>query len=579
MMLIFSSVQMLFAQESDFDEAPRELQENDSTTKAETKSEIRVATSPQNSALTQSQIDKMSSEQKVGQLLILGFSGIDLRPHVKKTVDLLRPGAVILFKHNIKSLSQTAALNFSLQDYTRKRTGLPLFIMVDQEGGAVARIKTQPPLPTALAMGNSGNTDLVRDLGQHMGGLMRTLGFNMNLAPVLDIGDPARKSFIGNRAFSGQPEVVGEMAMAFSQGLSQAGVMPTAKHFPGHGGLSQDSHKKTPSKLLNMDELESTDLVPFKTYATLQAPSAVMVAHVAYPNIDPSGLPAAFSGIMIREVLREKLGYQGLVITDDIEMLGADMAGDIEERAIKAIEAGCDMVMIAWSPQRQLRAYRGILKAVKSGRISQARLNESVSRILNAKNQISSEANRTKPLFTKQLRTQMSALGLVTKRISRANFKQGSAALTPSPAPLAQEQKLAIFSSDPAFYSQFLAAKPKNKSKFLKLTPKSLSSVEGYLKSNPEWFGIYFASGSITAKKINSFAREIKQRMIVVNGAYPGAIENRDQFKMVLDVNTPDPETARWLAENYIEGTVKQPEATPNDIRVPSSEDDIQSNE
>ncbi|MGE0764382.1 MAG: glycoside hydrolase family 3 N-terminal domain-containing protein, partial [Bdellovibrionales bacterium] len=142
---------------------------------------------------------KMSLEQRVGQLLILGFSGQQLRPSVRKTIDYMHPGSVILFKHNVRSLSQVAELNQKLQSYARKSLDLPLFIMVDQEGGPVARIKTHPPLPAALAMGNSNDPNLVQDLGRHMGDLLRTLGFNMNLAPVLDIGDPLRKSFIGNR--------------------------------------------------------------------------------------------------------------------------------------------------------------------------------------------------------------------------------------------------------------------------------------------------------------------------------------------------------------------------------------------
>ena len=529
------------------------------------------STKDENTEQLQNKLNSMSVEQKVGQLLILGFSGTQLQSNVKKTVDTMLPGAMILFKHNIKNLTQTAHLNHHLQDYAKKRTLLPLFIMVDQEGGQVARVRTEPPLPTALAMGNSANPELVKNLGLHMGELLRTLGFNMNLAPVLDIGDPFRRSFIGNRAFGGEPHQVGEMALAFSRGLNEALVIPTAKHFPGHGGLSQDSHKKTPSKLLNFEELEATDLVPFKAYAELKSPSALMVAHVSYPNIDPSGLPAAFSQTMIKEILRQKLGYQGLVITDDIEMLGADLAGSIEERAIKAIEAGCDMVMVAWSPQRQVRAYRGLLKAVKLGRISETRLNESVLRILKAKNFINNDPESQSFELKGKIKQQMAALALVTKQITYANFKQGRAAMQAPVAPINQGQKLVIFSSDPIFYSQFLSAKPKNISKYLKLTPRTLPSVELFLAKHPDWFGVYFASGSITARLLNSFSREIKQRLIVVNGAYPGAIEGREQFRLILDVNTPDPESGRWLAENFIEGTLAPLEDLPADIREPSS--------
>lgn len=517
---------------------------------------------------------KMSLEQRVGQLLILGFSGQQLRPSVRKTIDYMHPGSVILFKHNVRSLSQVAELNQKLQSYARKSLDLPLFIMVDQEGGPVARIKTHPPLPAALAMGNSNDPNLVQDLGRHMGDLLRTLGFNMNLAPVLDIGDPLRKSFIGNRAFGGDPQKVSEMALAFSKGLSAASVVPTAKHFPGHGGLSQDSHKKTPSKLISLEELEATDLVPFKNYAELKPPTAVMVAHVSYPNIDPSGLPAAFSETMIREVLRGHLGYKGLVITDDIEMLGADAAGPIEERAIRAVEAGCDMVMVAWSPRRQLRAFRGLLNAVKSGRISETRLNESVLRILIAKLQLMPPQADGQKEFRKQIKQQLSALSLVTKQIAKANFKQGRATATTKMDRVPANQSLVVFSSDPAFYSEFLSAKPKNKTKFIRLTPSTLSHVEPYLKAHPSAMAIYFASGSVTAKNLNGLSREIKQRLMVVNGAYPGAVDSREHFKLVLDLNTPAPESGRWLAESFLEGTLMPLEDFPADIREPSSKED-----
>lgn len=525
-------------------------------------------------AETDPRIAKMTLEQKIGQLLILGFSGRELSSNLKRSMDVLKPGSVILFKHNLKTFKQVATLNRDLQTYSHETLNLPLFIMIDQEGGSVSRIKTTPPLPSALAMGRSNNPILVERLGLRMGELLQLVGINMNLAPVLDLGDPDRKSFIGNRAFSGDPARASQMALAFSAGLNSASVIPTAKHFPGHGGLTQDSHKHTPSKLASLEELEATDLVPFKNFSAIKTPTAMMVAHVAFPNIDTSGLPAAFSSTMIHDVLRTKLNYQGLVITDDIEMLGADMAGSIEERAIKAIEAGCDMVMVAWSPRRQSKAFHGLLQAARSGRLPMKRIDESVLRILNAKAFLTPSPKPGPAVFNRLVQSKVASLGHITKQIAKANFRQGSSLYAGKTGRLPASQAVTVFSGDPAFYSQFLMARPKNDVRFKRLTPKSLNKIESEMLNAPDRVGIYFATGSVTARVLASFSKEVKQRLIIVNGAYPGAIDTREQFKMVIDLNTPEPESGRWLAEQFVEGTLAPLEdlpQNPDDMRQPSS--------
>ncbi len=527
---------------------------------------------------------KLSLHQKVGQLMILGFSGTEHKTSLERVLPKFQPGAIIAFGRNVKSMRQISQLNRQSQSQVQKLNGLPLFIMVDQEGGAVARVKTKPPMPSALAIGSTGDNEVAGQMGRLMGNLLTTLGFNFNLAPVLDVADPKRLNFIGNRAFGGEPQAVSKMASAFSSGLAAAKIIPTAKHFPGHGGLTQDSHKKTPSKLMSLEELEASDLIPFKDFSELEIPSSIMVAHVAFPHIDQSGLPAAFSPVIINDLLREKLKYDGLVITDDIEMLGAEFAGSVGERAIKAIEAGCDMVMVAWSPKRQSDAFDALVGAVKDGRLTEERLNTSVLRIIRAKLKIDKQpAQLSRGGFKSKVDAQLIALRELTRKIHRSNYLKSAAEVLPANNDLSEAQSFVVFTSDGTFFNEFKKG-TSNPTKLFRLTPKSLKEVESQMAGNAEALGIYYATGTATARKLNSIPRNIAARMYVVNATYPGAIENPDRFRAVVQMNSLEPESGLWLAETLFTKPPPTPELTlpPDDLREPSSspkeEDDQASN-
>lgn len=284
---------------------------------------------------------------------------------LKDTLETLYPGAIISFKRNIKTPWQTAELNSMAQEISLKNTNLPLLIMVDQEGGVVSRIKTRPYSPSALSIGFTENPSLAKEAGLATGKVLSLVGFNMNLAPVVDISDPFQTNFIGNRSFGKDPHLVKVMGQKFADGLEDSGVLPTLKHFPGHGGSIKDSHYSLPSKLSSEEELLANDLIPFSHFSKGTFPGAVMVAHISFPNIDSSGLPATFSKVLINNVLRERLGFEGLIITDDIEMHGAKIIPSVGERAVRAIEAGNDMVMIAWTKKIKKAAYNALLNAVK----------------------------------------------------------------------------------------------------------------------------------------------------------------------------------------------------------------------
>ncbi|MES2854219.1 MAG: glycoside hydrolase family 3 N-terminal domain-containing protein, partial [Bdellovibrionota bacterium] len=281
---------------------------------------------------------KMPLDVKVGQMLMIGFKGQKIDDSLSLMIKKVKPGAIVLFGRNIRTARQTADLNESAQSLSRKLSQVPLLIAADQEGGNVVRIKTVYPLPSALALGLADDPGLVLRAGAATGTLMKTLGLNMNLAPVMDVAAPTRSKFLGTRSYSNDPGIVTKMSFGFAEGLETSGVLPTAKHFPGHGGFEGDSHLAAVENGDGKSQLEKVDLVPF-THMAAQSklPWAIMLAHASYPALDPSRVPATFSRPIVTDLLRGKLGFNGIVLTDDIEMAGASTVADVNERAIRAI--------------------------------------------------------------------------------------------------------------------------------------------------------------------------------------------------------------------------------------------------
>ena len=500
-------------------------------------------------------ISQMTLEQKISQLLIFGFAGKKYNQSMGPRLRSFSPGGMIVFQRNIKTPWELGEMNLKAQEESIKATGLPAFIMIDQEGGQVTRIKTTPPAPSALALGNTENPELVRNVGFVTGRILELTGVNMNLAPVMDLTDPTKRSFIGNRSFGNSPMHVSRMARSFSQGLVNGGVIPAAKHFPGHGGIAQDSHKGTTTKRDSLEVLKNRDLVPFQSFVKDNPISAVMVAHVAYPDLDPSLSPATYSKPIVTNLLRDQMGYNGIVITDDLEMLGAAKAGTIEERAIKAIEAGVDMIMIAWSRKKQIRARNSLINAVKTGRLSKARINDSLRRIVRAKlaikksiaQQQSTLANRKK-----QLKFYAEELKILTRKVSKLNFEKNLRKYSAHNISVPQDLKPYVFAADGDFFNSF-KREFSGKSSFVPLTRKFDGNVRGYLSKDPKRVAIFYATGTLSAKYARKIHPSVRDRVFIVNTTYPGLITDPETYGGVFDINTRDYRAGKWIAEfmNY----------------------------
>ncbi|HEY4284242.1 MAG TPA: glycoside hydrolase family 3 protein [Chthoniobacterales bacterium] len=315
-------------------------------------------------------------DQQIGQLMMVGFKGPELTPEIRKTLQKLQPGGICLYKQNITDAGQVAKLNEQLRSCIAG--GISPFIAVDQEGGTVVRIDNGVTVfPGNMSIGATRSTELAFRAGQVQGSELRLLGFNMNLAPVLDVPDnPA----IATRAFSDEPELISQLGVAYIKAQQNGNVATIAKHFPGEGHSRDDSHYKLPVRYETANALE-VELSPF-CEAITQGVDGVMTAHVALPKVIGNELPATMSPEFLTGVLRQEYGFDGLILTDELESMRSISKFGVERAAVSAIKAGADMVFVAFSPETQLKVRSALMKAVRSGDISRARFEEALRHVL-----------------------------------------------------------------------------------------------------------------------------------------------------------------------------------------------------
>ena len=322
-------------------------------------------------------VANMSDADKVGQLMMIGIHGKTLNDDAKFMLNEYRVGGIILFDRNMESKNQVKSLITDINK-TSKSAGLtPLFIGIDQEGGAVARMEDQLiTVPPAEELGKEPIEQAV-SLAKQSGTELKDLGFNINFAPVADLG------LTYGRSFSTNPDDVVRYASAVGKAYDEAGLWYSYKHFPGIGKTDVDLHADTSvvpvskETLLNEDTKVFVDLIKQskpKTYA-------IMVSHAMYPQIDPDH-PSSLSKAIITDWLRKDMGYNGVVVTDDMDMGALAKHYTFGDMAVQSILAGSDILLVCHEYEHMQEAYNGLMKAVKDGRISKERLDESVKRIL-----------------------------------------------------------------------------------------------------------------------------------------------------------------------------------------------------
>ncbi|MCK5154519.1 MAG: glycoside hydrolase family 3 protein [Spirochaetales bacterium] len=332
----------------------------------------------------------MSIKEKIGQLFILDltirdmdFYYTEMDDDLKEYINEFKPGGVILFSDNIYSNQQVQVFISDLQSFNK----IPLFIAVDEEGGRVSRLNSGSEMdvfdiPSHEVLGKLNDTEITWQIGKITGEELKALGFNMNLAPVADINSNYKNPVLGDRSFSDNKDIVSSMVKSFVQGLQEAGVCSVIKHFPGHGATSTDPHSGEVSIDLNLSEIQNRELQPFSA-GIHQGAVGVMTAHIKTPVIEEtSDLPATLSSFFIEDILRDEMGFNGLVISDSFSMAAIEDFWLPEESAEAFIIAGGDIIL---RPSDVKAAMEGLFKSLANGILSEERINRSVFRILAAK--------------------------------------------------------------------------------------------------------------------------------------------------------------------------------------------------
>lgn len=332
-------------------------------------------------------IDRLSLEQRVAQMFIVNLYGSQLTEAGRDFLTQQQPGGLVLLPENIGMPEDVTRLTNVYQQTIIDAGGLPLFISVDQEGGTISHLSkgfTTFPVPALWTA--TGDTALAQRVGQAMAQEMRAVGVNMDLAPVADLETNPNNPIIKRRSFGNDPAMTSPILAGFIQGMQREGVMATAKHFPGHGDSSSDSHTGLPVIALDRERLETVELAPFRAAIAADV-STVMVAHIWYSALEPqTDLPASMSHHVVTGLLRDEMGYEGLIVTDALDMDAIDTVYSYPNAAVNAIKAGVDLVIAAHvSLEAQAAGIQAVVDAVKSGEIPEERINESVRRILAAK--------------------------------------------------------------------------------------------------------------------------------------------------------------------------------------------------
>ncbi|MBT6691025.1 beta-N-acetylhexosaminidase [Candidatus Parcubacteria bacterium] len=330
-------------------------------------------------------LENMTLEDKVGQMLMVGFWGPKPDYYISKMINQRNIGGVILMKYNFVNQGQTKELIDTLQEMSLETNpGIPLFVSVDQEGGVVSRLKIKG-VEEFTPQAEIDSEEQAYATAVARAKELKALGINVNYSPVLDIIDNFN-SFLYNRVFRGSLEHISVLAQSMVTGYQDNDIIAVPKHFPGHDNGSIDSHQDLPTVYITKTELGNS-LQPFKDVIRESEPKMIMVGHIVYENID-KGNPSSLSKVFIQDILKDQLGYNGVVITDDMEMGALINNYSNVEAAVKAIQAGNDILLYTSTPEKQAEAYNAIIQAVNDGEISMEQIDASVLKILKLKKEI-----------------------------------------------------------------------------------------------------------------------------------------------------------------------------------------------
>lgn len=347
--------------------------------------------------LINKKITEMTLEEKVAQLFVIspetlvgGVSQVTAAGEMtQKALDEMPIGGIVYLSQNLQSKEQVQKMAENLQSYSMNRIDLPLLLCADEEGGTVTRVAQNESFGVdnvgdMCDMGVDGDYEKAYAVGEYIGEYLSELGLNVDFAPVADVLSNPENQVVKKRSFGSQPELVSDMASAFAKGLESKGVISTYKHFPGHGATAGDTHEGYAYTDKTLEELKACELIPFQEGIDNGIPM-IMVGHISLPNVIGDNTPASLSKTVITGLLREEMGYDGVVITDALNMGAVEQKYSSSQACVKAIQAGVDILLM---PADFHAAYQGVISAVQDRTLSEERIDESVARILRMKMKI-----------------------------------------------------------------------------------------------------------------------------------------------------------------------------------------------
>ncbi|WP_053362449.1 beta-N-acetylhexosaminidase [Bacillus sp. FJAT-27251] len=331
-------------------------------------------------------ISKMSFEDKIGQMILAGISGTTMDTNAKQLISQFHVGGIIFYKNNFETPEQTVQLVNQLK--AGNSSSLPLLLGVDQEGGRVTRLPGGlVNFPPNKLIGQVNNPEFSYKVGTLLGRELKKFGLNLDFAPVLDINSNPNNPVIGDRSFGNNSEIVSKLGIQTMKGIQSQNVIPTIKHFPGHGDTSVDSHLELPIVNKSLKELKELELIPFER-AIDHGSDVVMVAHILLPELDKTN-PASMSKAVMTDLLRKQLSFTGVIITDDMTMGAITEHYDIGKAAVESVKAGSDIILVGHDYNNVVKIISSLKTAVQNGGISEQRLNKSIERIIQLKRKYS----------------------------------------------------------------------------------------------------------------------------------------------------------------------------------------------
>lgn len=490
---------------------------------------------------------------RLGQFFIFGLPGPRLDAKTRQHLEETKPGSFILFRRNLQNNRQVAELTNELHQLSLQMTSVPAFIGLDQEGGKVVRIPFRPPLPSAHAVGQIQDPEITEMLGYQIGVALKQLGFNLNFAPVLDLGNDRQYSFLGQRALSSDPKVVADLGLSFTRGHLRAGILPVAKHFPGIGPIPNDPHLSLVRRPVSLDDLKTRDLLPFEAFAKIPQ-SGMMISHLIYPRIDEN--PGTFSSVIIQDLLRHQMKYQGLVITDDLMMEGAQASKSFDENILRAFNAGADLLMISWSIPRQRQAVAALARALDDGKIKTEDVLSRLQRIESLKREMAlkkpARAHNADLLLVYNFRSYEN----LVDRILQKSLERNSRTLSDLRA-----ERLLVLREQSELLKRISGRANIRQSTVEKLQSTLAQELKDPESGNKSYW-VYFVRNRNEDQIAKDIPKEVRSRLLLVNLWRPdlksGSFQN--QIEIFMSHPRRDEMLADWINEKM--------KAKPNQARL-----------